>query len=283
MHRLLRFSSIHATLLVAFVFQPPSSEARLVQRLLPGGNLAPVIRADPREPAVGAKLLGVLEAVSRFGTGIEGEAAVGYSLPFLLLSGESPDHATVLGLQGGVFGRFLMETAARELISTDWVFAIPLIIWRGGNWYRFRYRHFSSHLGDEYIEVFNAERSDFSRDAIEVTAYRKLTSGFSAYAGGDVAFNVQPTGSKRLRLVGGIEFADVANEGPEQFFGGINVSLYQDASWRPQVNIQTGVMLFPENERRLRFLLGVVFGPSIQGEFHRDDETVVMLGFLLEL
>ncbi len=283
MHRLLRFTSIHATVLVAFVFQPPSTEAQGMPRLLPGGKLAPVIRADPREPAVGGKLLAVLSAASQFGTGIEGEAAVGHSLPFLLLSGESPDHATVLGLQGGVFGRFVMETTSRELVSTDWVFAIPLIIWRGENWYRFRYRHFSSHLGDEYIEEFNAERSDFSRDALEVTAYRRLTPGFSAYAGGDVAFNVQPTGSKRLRLVGGIELADVANEGPEQFFGGVNVSLDQDASWRPQVNVQTGVIFFPENERRLRLSLDVVFGPSIQGEFHREDETVVMLGLLLEL
>ena len=42
----------------------------------------------------------------------------------------------------------------------------------------------------------------------------QLTSGFSAYAGGDFAFHVQPIGSKRFRLVGGIEFADVANAGP---------------------------------------------------------------------
>ena len=49
------------------------------------------------------------------------------------------------------------------------------------------------------------------------------------------------------------------------------------------MNVQTGVILFPENESRLRFSLDVVFGPSIQGEFHREDETVVMLGVLLEL
>lgn len=61
------------------------------------------------------------------------------------------------------------------------------------------------------------------------------------------------------------------------------MSLDQDTSWRPQVSVQTGVVLFPENERRLRFLLDVVFGPSIQGEFHPEDETVVMLGLLLEL
>ncbi len=41
MHRLLRFTAIHATVLVAFVFHPPSTEAQLMQRLLPGGKLAP--------------------------------------------------------------------------------------------------------------------------------------------------------------------------------------------------------------------------------------------------
>ena len=45
-------------------------------------------------------------------------------------------------------GRFAMDNRKRDLISSDWVFAMPLFVWRGENWFRFRYRHFSSHLGD---------------------------------------------------------------------------------------------------------------------------------------
>ncbi len=278
-----RIRAACAIVITALAVIPSSIDAQQLSRFLPGGKLVPVIRADPREPAAGAKLVGVLNAASQYGTGIEGEALIGHSIPFVLLSGDSRERATVLGLQGAVFGRFQMETAERELISTDWLFAIPLVIWRGRNWYRFRYRHRSAHLGDEYIEDFNTERSDFSRDAFEITVYRNLTPGFSAYAGGDFAVNVQPVGSKRFRVLWGIELEDVASTGAGRFFGGVDVNMYQDNDWRPRVNVQAGVLLLPEQERRLRFVMDMAFGRSIQGEFYREAETVIMMGMLIEL
>ncbi len=273
----------HAILFVTFALIPSSIEAQQLSRFLPGGKLIPVIRADPREPGAGAKLIGVLNAASQYGTGIEGEALIGHSIPFVLLSGDTRERATVLGVQAGVFGRFLMETVERELISTDWMFAIPLVIWRGRNWYRFRYRHRSSHLGDEYLEDFNAERLDFTRDAFEITVYRNLTPGFSAYAGGDFAVNVDPIGSKRFRVLGGIELTDVASTGAGRFFGGVDVNMFQDDDWRPRVNVQAGVLLLPEQERHLSFTMDIAFGRSIQGEFHPEAETVIMAGLLIEL
>ena len=278
-----RIRAAHAILFTTFALIPSSIEAQQLSRFLPGGKLIPVIRADPREPGAGAKLIGVLNAASQYGTGIEGEALIGHSIPFVLLSGDSRERATVLGVQGGVFGRFLMETAERELISTDWMFAIPLVVWRGRNWYRFRYQHRSSHLGDEYLEDFDAERLDFTRDAFEITVYRSLTPGFSAYAGGDFAVNVDPIGSKRFRVLGGIELTDVASTGAGRFFGGVDVNMYQDDDWKPRVNVQAGVLLLPEQERRLRFVMDMAFGRSIQGEFHPEAETVIMLGLLIEL
>ena len=120
-----RFRTAHAILFTAFAVIPSSIEAQQPSRFLPGGKLVPVIRANPREPSAGVKLIGVLNAVSQYGTGIEGEALIGHSIPFVLLSGDSRERAIVLGVQGGVFGRFQMETAERELISTDWTFAVP--------------------------------------------------------------------------------------------------------------------------------------------------------------
>ncbi len=129
----------------------PTLHGQQLRSFLPQAPLAPTIRADPREPAMGGKLLWVARGATLFGTGLEGEANLGTSLPLFLLSGETADRAVVLGLQGGVFGRFVMDTKERDLVSTDWVFVVPLFVWRGENWFRFRYRHYSSHLGDEYI------------------------------------------------------------------------------------------------------------------------------------
>lgn len=242
-----------------------------------------MIRADPREPAAGGKLVAVVNSVSEFGTGIEGEALIGHSLPLLLLSGASRDRSIVLGIQGSVFGRFQMERVDRDLISTDWVFAIPLVVWRGESWFRLRYRHISSHLGDEYIERFEAERFNFSRDAMEITAYWRMFPGFSAYAGGDVAINIEPLGSKRLGVLGGVEYEDVAGNGSGRFFGGVNVVMDQELSWQPRVNVQSGMMLFPHSDRHLRFTLDVSFGQSFQGQFREEKETVLMLGLLVDL
>ena len=106
--RLPKFASVHAAVLVAFLCHATPAVARQANRFLPGSNLVPVIRADPREPAAGAKLIGVLNAATEFGMGMEGEAIIGHSLPLWLLSGESTERATVLGVQAGVFGRFLL-------------------------------------------------------------------------------------------------------------------------------------------------------------------------------
>ncbi len=258
-------------------------QAQRLRQLLPEANLAPTIRADPRAPAMGAKLIMVVESATLFGTGLEGEADAGTSFPLLLLSGETADHAVVLGIQAGVFGRFVMETKTRDLVSTDWVFGLPLFIWRGDNWFRFRYRHFSSHLGDEYIELFGATRADYTRDGLGFMAYRQVTPKVGLYGGGDVAFNVDPDDAKRIALQAGIELNETPSTGASQPYGGVDVLLAQDTSWRPRVNLQSGVRLVPQSRRSLRLVFEWLFGPSPQGEFHQVDETLVSLGLVLEM
>ncbi len=232
---------------------------------------------------MGGKLLWVAEGATLFGTGLEGEAKLGASFPLFLLSGEATDRTVVLGLQGGVFGRFAMETKERDLISSDWVFAVPLFVWRGENWFRFRYRHFSSHLGDEYIERFAAERADFTRDGIGFMAYRRVTPSLGLYGGGDVAFNVDPNDAKHLALQGGVEFTQTSSTGVAQPYWGIDVLLDQDSSWKPRVNVQAGAKLFPQDRRQVRLVFELLFGSSPQGEFHQSTETLFSLGMVIEM
>ena len=267
----------------AFPFLSPTLHAQQLRSFLPQAPLAPTLRADPREPAMGAKLMWVAESATLFGTGLEGEAQLGASFPLLLLSGETADRAVVLGLQGGMFGRFVMDTKERDLVSTDWMFVVPLFVWHGENWFRFRYRHYSSHLGDEYIKRFAAERADFTRDGVGFMAYRRVTPGLGLYGGGDVAFNVDPNDAKRLAVQGGVEFTQTHSTGVAQPYGGIDILLDQDSSWKPRVNVQAGAKLFPQDRRRVRLVFELLFGSSPQGEFHHSTETVVSLGMSIEM
>lgn len=268
---------------VAVPILSPTLHGQQLRSFLPQAPLAPTLRVDPREPAMGGKLLWVAESATLFGTGLEGEINLGTSFPLFLLSGETADHAVVLALQVGVFGRFEMENKERDLISTDWVFVVPLFVWRGENWFRFRYRHFSSHLGDEYIKRFRTERADFSRDGIGFMAYRRVTASFGLYGGGDVAFNVDPNDAKRLALQGGVEFTQTSSTGVAQPYWGIDVLLDQDSSWKPRVNVQAGANLFPQDRRRVRLVFELLFGSSPQGEFHQSTETLFSLGMMIEM
>lgn len=253
-----------------------------LRSFLPQAPLAPTIRADPREPAMGGKLVWVAKSATLFGTGLEGEANVGASFPVFLLSGDATDRAVALGVQGGVFGRFVMDNYTRDLISSDWMFIVPLFVWRGENWFRFRYRHFSSHLGDEYSERFTEKRTNFNRDGIGFLAYRRVTPSLGLYGGGDVAFNVDPNDAKPLALQGGVEFTQIPFTGVAQPYGGIDVLLDQDSSWKPRVNVQAGVKLFPQDRRQVRLVFELLLGSSPQGEFHKSTETLVSLGILFE-
>ena len=268
---------------VAVPILSPTLHGQQLRSFLPQAPLAPTIRADPREPAMGGKLMWVADGATLFGTGLEGEAILGASVPLVLLSGETTDRAVVLALQGGVFGRFAMDNRKRDLISSDWVFAMPLFVWRGENWFRFRYRHFSSHLGDEYIKRFATERANFTRDAIGFMAYRHVTPSLVFYGGGDVAFNVDPNDAKRLALQGGVEFTQTTSTGVAQPYWGIDVLVDQDSSWKPRVNVQAGAKLFPQDRRRVRLVFELLFGSSPQGEFHHSTETVLSLGIVLEM
>ncbi len=84
-------------------------------------------------------------------------------------------------------------------------------------------------------------------------------------------------------MLWGIELTDVASTGAGQFFGGVDINMNQDDGWKPRVNVQAGVLFLPEEERRLRLVMDMAFGRSMQGEFHHDAETVVMLGLLFEM
>lgn len=267
----------------AFPILSPTLHGQQLRSFLPQAPLAPTIRADPREPAMGGKLMWVADGATLFGTGLEGEAILGASVPLVLLSGETTDRAVVLALQGGVFGRFAMDNRKRDLISSDWVFAMPLFVWRGEHWFRFRYRHFSSHLGDEYIKRFATERANFTRDAIGFMAYRRVTRSLGFYGGGDVAFNVDPNDGKRLALQGGVEFTQTTSTGVAQPYWGIDVLVDQDSSWKPRVNVQAGAKLFPQERRHVRLVFELLFGSSPQGEFHHSTETVLSLGMMIEM
>ncbi len=142
---------------VALGLLPPVSvEGQGVERWFPGIEPVRPLIAAPREVQVRASfVLADRPDVGYDGRNIEAEVAIGHSLAILRLdSGSRPDRAITLGLEMGIFSRFFMEVAQKDLINSDFRIGFPLAF-RSGSWEsRLTIRHFSAHLGDDYFVRF---------------------------------------------------------------------------------------------------------------------------------
>ncbi len=234
----------------------------------PDRALLPDLLAGPRDPVTKAELLLVTDNPNRFGDGVEAEVAVGVSLPVLQLRDSPGGDRVIVGAEAAAFARFGLQVVERELIATDWVFAVPLVWRRKENWLRLAYYHTSSHLGDEYSRRFEEEGVNFARDAVETLAYVRPASHLGAYGGARYAVNVHPEDSERWMLRGGAELRRARSEGPWQPYVAVDVQTEQDNSWEPRWHVQAGTWFANIRGRRaMRAAVGLLAGPSPLGQF----------------
>lgn len=275
--------SLCATLTVVRLPVPYALVAQDLQRFFPDRSLFPRLIAAPREPTTAAKLVWAFDTPSRFGSVVEGEADLGASLPLLLIAGTSRSDAVVLGVEGGVFARFNMETVERDLITSDWVFALPVIIHRGSSWLRVRYFHTSAHLGDEYLERFEVERIAYARDALEAIYCFSLMRALGVYAGTRWSFRVDPPEHKRWVLRGGAQYEDPTVR-TFRFYATTDLELDQQCRWDPRLNLELGVRVYtPKDRPTIRIAVEYLTGPSPQGQFGGRHTREVALGVSLDL
>ncbi len=252
-------------------------------RILPPRSDIPQLYADPREPTITGQVLFVTEDPSLFDGGAQAGVGLGATIPVFRLAGSSSGDAVAIGAQVGVSARFLLRLRQRDLIATDWVFAAPLVWHRGRHWFRIAYRHWSAHLGDDYIDQFEVERLEFVRDTGEALAYFQLLSWLGAYGGGGYAFNVDPRERKRFEFQVGAQ-ADGPHVLPDvDLYAAIDLRLDQDADWDPRVNAQAGLRLTTVGQRTVRFALGMLTGPTPQGQFVGLHTTFLSLGVYFDL
>ncbi|MEJ2238490.1 MAG: DUF1207 domain-containing protein, partial [Gemmatimonadales bacterium] len=144
-----------------------------------------------------AKLVVNIESPNAFDPGLETEVGFGINLPVLLLAGDNLRNGLVVGVQGGVFARFSLHGVERDLIGTDWLITVPLVLHRGAHRFELKYFHTSSHLGDEYSGRFDLEGINYSRDAVRGLAHLQVASVVGIYGGGGWAYNVHPDDDPR--------------------------------------------------------------------------------------
>lgn len=239
----------------------------------------PSLVAAPRDPVTQASLLYVADNPDAFGDGVEAEVALGITLPIYLLAGTSVEDGLVVGIEGGAFARFGLQITERELINTDWVFALPFVWHRGDHWLRLRYYHTSSHLGDEYSRRFEVAGENFSRDAVDALGYLRPVPVLGLYGGMGYAYNVHPEDSKPWTVRLGAELAPGSDERPLLPYAGVDLQLEEDNGWDPRLNLRAGVWLPRVAGRRaVRAGLELLTGPTPLGQFQGRHTTQIALG-----
>jgi hypothetical protein len=249
--------------------------------LFPERSLLPRLLVGAREPVTSASLLGVVRSPNELGVGPEAEVSLGGVLPVVVFGQrEGPSHVTV-GIEAAVYARFGLQILERELIATDWIFAVPVVWHRRWGWARFRYYHSSSHLGDEYSRRWGEPGVDFSRDAADLLAFYKAPAGVGFFGGLRFAYNVKPEDSRRWVVRGGGQWE--AAEAGHLFrpFVAVDLEWDQDAGGDPRFSLNGGSWLWPvEGHRALRLVLGLLAGPSPLGQFQGERTTQFSLGLV---
>ena len=170
------------------VLSSPAATAAQRMEWFPTRSTLPVLPSGSREPVSKASLLHVFDNPNDFGEGLEVEAAVGAGLPVATWGDTTGSH-WVLGVQAAVYARFGYQQTTRELINSDWTITAPLFWKHGRGWVRFQYFHTSSHLGDEYIRVFEETGKHLARDAVEVLGLHRTAEWLDVYGGAGFGYN----------------------------------------------------------------------------------------------
>lgn len=187
----------------------------------------------------------------------------------------------ILGLQTGVFGRFDLEGSANALIASDWLIGIPLEARRYAWSARFRFVHWSAHLGDEFLRDNDARRLDFTFEAIDLLMARDF-GAVRIYGGGARVLRSQLADSGDQPATFGDEAwvqlgGDVGwypwVDGSVGFSVGLDVQWADRNEWRGQVS-GLAALEARGHGRSLRVGLSWLEGPSSLGQFFLNEESI---------
>ena len=239
--------------------------------LFPDRTLLPHLLAGPRDPVVKGMLVYADPNPARYGPGPSGEVAIAGTVTLARLWGAGPERALVLGMEGAAFAHFSFEVITRELVNTDWIFAVPLVLRLDGHWLRVGYYHTSSHLGDEYQRRYGPSSINFARDGFDLTLYLRPGGplrplGLGLYGGGLLSVNSHPEAEDLWRLRGGVEL-DPSRGRPWRPYAAVDVEREEDGSHGWRATAQLGLWLLPVNGRLLRLAVEFMEGPSAMGQF----------------
>ncbi len=270
-------------------------------------NALPVIRyfpgpfADPVEPRMSIGLLVSDVLASRGGerppfvlpdpddaaSDWQAIASIGGTIPLVRFANDERG-GLLLAAQAGVVARFRIEYPSRDDLGQDWIVAGALEYARDHFSGRVRLSHRSSHLGDEFVQVTDAERVEFGGEAFDLHAAWTFPGVLRVYGGGTWTFRSYTANLEPL-VREGIGDCCVLQLGADgvwhpldnhiEIVAGIDWQAAQRIRWKSYTSLATGIT-YRAGPRSAGFVLRFFDGRSALGQFYNTPERYVGLEFL---
>ena len=252
---------------------------------LPAGDLFQPLMASPRQPRFSASYLW---ASSPLRDTRVGATAFGADIGIVRWGGAADGPGVQIGLAGGVFAQFDMESPSTDLMNADYIIGIPVSFRTHRFTGRVQFYHQSSHLGDEYLIRYQPDRINLSFEAIEL-----LFSGnfgpLRVYGGGEYLVHREPDTLRPGVLIAGLEYRAVhpvlraGDVGAARFVLAVDARFWEQHAWVPGVSGKAGLEFSPhgaseDSGRHWSILVEGYSGPSPYGQFYDEDIASLGLG-----
>jgi hypothetical protein len=214
-----------------------------------------------------------------------GSAEAGASIAIVQKRNTRRRGAWEIGFQGGIFAVFDLAAPSSDLINADYLGGITFSYELDSLVFFARYRHQSSHLGDEYLLNNEVERINLSFEEISALVSYDPLAWARVYGGAGVIVRSTPSNLDRWSLQFGSEFRPVTAKTKRrlQLLVAVNLQCWQESDWIPDASIVSGLTLDPigESSYRVDFLLRYYIGRSPNGQFFT--ERIQTLGPAIQL
>ena len=268
---------------------PPGLFEHFVKRTLgvskdlvyfPSGNVFRPVIADPKEPTFYVSLR---DYHSPSINGVVAAVAYGETFGLVRHPGKQPGDGFQVGVGGGLFAQFDMESKSHDLINADYTVGIPVSYRVGRFSTRLRVYHQSSHLGDEFLLRGTTQRVNLSFESTELLLAWDIAD-LRLYGGGEYLFDRDPSNFKSGVLSTGFDYI-----GSRTWFNigrpvaGMGLKSIEENNWDPGVNAVAGIEFGAANtpDRNLRLLVEAFRGHNPHGQFFAERTRYLGLGIYL--
>ncbi len=231
-------------------------------RWLPGGEeLFPQLLADPREPQFAAHYQAHEAPRGNFNAAL---AALGDYFP--IVRGDSGVGMFELGITGGIFSLFNLDSDSFALINTDFILGFPLSYRMGAFSARAQVYHQSSHLGDELLlGASNIDRINLSFEDTEMLLAYEIF-GLRLYGGGGYLIRSEPDLAP-ARWQGGLEFRWPGLLWGPDLIAASDVQAFEEQDWDVNQSYQLGLAWRGDRGREVQLMVERYDGFSPNGQF----------------